>query len=167
MTTIRKATEGDAEEIQLTFLRSLQEVCAKDHTPDELLAWSRRRHDEGQLMRDIRDGNVWVVELEGMIQGYAHLHLNKFYGRRLGQVHGLYLTPNAIGKGIGTQLARILIEEAKEFGAEEIRLESTLTAHAFYRNIGFEYDGDPTAVHLGGGRVRCIPMQMILGRGVQ
>jgi N-acetylglutamate synthase-like GNAT family acetyltransferase len=167
MTTIRKATDGDAEGIREAFLRSLREVCAKDHTPEEILAWGSRPQDEVRRLMDIQNEHVWVLELDGRIEGFAHLHLSSVFGRRLGQVHGLYLTPEAMGQGFGKKLAAILIEEAKKFGAAEIRLESTLNAHAFYRGIGFQYDGDPTTAHLGSTVVRCIPMQMVLRSDVQ
>ncbi|RZA06149.1 MAG: GNAT family N-acetyltransferase, partial [Proteobacteria bacterium] len=141
--------------------------CAKDHTPEEILAWGNRPQDDVRRLMDIQAGLVWVLEMDGLIEGFAHLNLSTIFGRRLGHVHGLYLTQVATGQGYGRRLADLLIEEAKAFGAAEIHLESTLNAHAFYRQIGFQYEGDPTTAHLGAAVVRCIPMQMVLQRNVQ
>jgi len=167
MTTIRKAKDGDAEGIREAHLLSLREVCAKDHTPEEILAWGNRPQDEVRRLMDIQNEHVWVLEMDGQIEGFAHLNLSTVFGRRLARVHGMFLTPTAIGQGFGKKLAAILIDEAKGYGAAEIHLESTLNAHAFYRGLGFQYQGDPTTAHLGAAVVRCIPMQMVLQRNVQ
>lgn len=162
MTEIRKATDGDAEGIRAVFLRSLREVCARDHSPEEILAWGSRPQDEMRRRMDIQNEHVWVLETDGRIEGFAHLNLSTIFGRRLGRVHGMYLAPEAIGRGFGKRFASLIVAEAKEYGAAEIHLESTLNAHAFYRGIGFQYYGDPTTAHLGATVVRCIPMQMVL-----
>jgi hypothetical protein len=47
-------------------------------------------------------------------------------------IHGLYVTAEVMGKGLGLKLENLMIAKAKEFGARSITLESSLIALEFY-----------------------------------
>lgn len=55
-----------------------------------------------------------------------------------------------------------MIAEARNQGVVEINLESTLTAHDFYKRMGFVDSGPQAILELGGSKVRYIPMKMKL-----
>ena len=58
----------------------------------------------------------------------------------------------------------LMLQAARDFGVERVVLQSTLTAHAFYRRYGFvDVDGCQTAI-FGGQPVRYIPMQFIVNQ---
>ena len=79
-----------------------------------------------------------------------------------GHIMALYLTPEANGRGLGAELAQLMIAEARNKNAIEINLESTLTAHGFYNKIAFRDSGEQITAEVGGSQVRCIPMTLKL-----
>ena len=95
-----------------------------------------------------------MVEHEGHIEGVGNIQIQgeKAY------VHSLYLTPPVIGQGYGRELMLILLDAASKEGVRKVELESSLTAHKFYLNIGFVDRGPRTQVVVGGYPVTCIPM---------
>ncbi len=162
---IRRAKEADARKIHDAHMYSIQNVCCKDHTPEEVAAWGGRIFDsqrEKNWLNAIRDQHVWVVDLDNEIEGYGHLRVFEKNGIVLGHIHGLYLTPAALGKKFGYQLSKIMIEEARKANVERLALESTITAHEFYKRIGFSDDGPMITVEIGGTPIRCFPMAMNL-----
>ena len=105
---------------------------------------------------------MWVVELNGTVEGYGHLRLYEKDGERKAEIWGLYFTPNVAGQGLGLQLSEIMLNEARKFGAKKITLQSSLTAHQFYKKLGFEDTGPVQQEIINGHPVRNYPMKMIL-----
>lgn len=155
---IRKAKPEDAMAIHEAHMLSIQTVCSKDHSTEEINAWGRRPFNEAQRVSAIQNQTVWVVELDNKIEGYGHLRVYEKDGQKLAHVMGLYLTQKALGKNFGQQMFSLMLAEAKLQGAERINLESTLTAHGFYKKMGFVDSGPQMTVEIGGTPIRCIPM---------
>jgi len=55
-----------------------------------------------------------------------------------------------------------MIETTIDWGAKVIKLESTITAHDFYKHMGFVDHGPERQIKIGGQRVTCFPMIMKL-----
>jgi dipeptidase E len=157
---IRRASMQDAEAIHSAHMKSIQEVCSKDHTPDEIKAWGHRPYKEDQRKGSIRNDSFWVIEDHGSIEGYGHFKTFEKDGIQVGHIYGLYLTPKVLGKNLGRSIIEMMLSEAKEKKVKEITLEATLTAHDFYRKVGFEDSGSQTTVEIGGQKIRCFPMKM-------
>ena len=155
---IRRAKSEDAFGIHQAHMRSIQEVCSKEHTADEIKGWGQRPYREDQRLNAITNQYVWVIDNSNVIEGYGHLAINA----ERGHVMGLYLVPEANGRGYGAAIVQEMIAEAKKLNATEINLESTLTAHSFYKKMGFSDYGPQATVEIGGSQVRYIPMKMIL-----
>jgi putative acetyltransferase len=162
MTTIRRAKPEDALGIHEAHMRSIRDVCSKDHSPDEIQGWSNRPYREDHRVNAIKNQCVWVVDNSGKIEGYGHLSFISENGRTRGHILGLYLAPEANGKGLGATIANAMIAEAKKQNAFEINLESTLTAHRFYKKLGFVDSGEQAVIELGGSQIRYIPMKLSL-----
>lgn len=159
---IRKGKPEDALGIHEAHMRSIREVCSKDHSPEEIRGWGNRPYREEQRLNAIKNQFVWVVDSSDKIEGYGHLALHSENGRVRAHVMGLYLVPEASGKGFGVAIAREMIAEAKRQNAFEINLESTLTAHGFYKKMGFADSGEQATIELGGSKIRYIPMKVVL-----
>ncbi len=157
---IRKASSQDAEAIHSAHMKSIQEVCSKDHTPDEIKAWGHRPYKEEQRKGSIKNDSVWVVEDHGIIEGYGHFKAFEKEGNQVGHIYGLYLTPKVLRKNLGRSIIELMLVEAKEKKVKEITLESTLTAHDFYQKVGFKDTGDQITVEISGQKVRCYRMKM-------
>jgi GNAT superfamily N-acetyltransferase len=142
-------------------MRSIREVCVKDHGEDEVRGWGNRPLGN-RWGEAIKNGEVWVVELDGQVFGQGFIRISHENGEAKAHIYGLYLTPEVLGQGIGFQLANILLDTAKKAGAKNVTLDSTITAHDFYRSLGFVDTGPMSQQELGGHTVRYFPMALRL-----
>jgi GNAT superfamily N-acetyltransferase len=156
---IRKARLGDERGIHEAHMRSIREVCAKDHGEEEIRGWGNRPLGD-RWTASIRDRRVWVVEIEKVIQGVAYLRVEP----EAAQISALYLAPEALGQGFGERLMQLMLTEARSAGVRLVTLESTLTAHNFYKRFGFEESGPLKWMEIGGSRVRNFPIRLRLDR---
>lgn len=159
---IRRALEFDAEEIHEAHMHSIRSVCSRDHSPREISAWAGRALNTARWIYSIQNEDVWVVDIESKVEGFAHLRIQERESVLQAHVDGLYLTPRALGQGFGRELTAMMIERAREAKVESILLESTLTAHDFYLKMGFQDAGPLTHVQIGGEAIRCYPMFLAL-----
>lgn len=159
---VRRARPEDAQGIHLAHMSSIQEVCARDHTPEEIKGWGHRPFNLQQRLDAISKDFVWVVQLSNSIEGYGHLKFIQKDGSRQAYIAGLYLTSNFVSLGLGKQIVHLMLEVVKTKNCSEIRLDSSLTAHEFYRNFGFSDVGPMGKIEIGGSLVRYIPMRLTL-----
>jgi putative acetyltransferase len=160
---IREARPGDEAGIHESHMRSIREVCVKDHGEEEVRGWGNRPLGN-RWIGAIREGYVWVVEFQHAIHGHGYIKITTDGEAAQAEIRGLYLTPEVLRQGLGFKLATMMIDKAKELGAKSITLDSTLTAHSFYQRLGFVDTGPVEASELGGSMVRGIPMVMTLTR---
>ena len=160
--TIRIARSGEEEAIHDAHMRSIREVCSKDHSAAEILVWGNRPLGE-KWKEAILSGYVWVVEFEGKICGHGYIRfLEDDSNDRIKRAHilGLYLTPEVLGQGLGKQLGKLMIEAAKYKQVKIITLESTLTAHKFYQQLGFTDTGPKATFEISGQAIQYFPMAL-------
>ena len=158
MAHIRIAQKGDEDGIHYSHMISIREVCVHDHGPEEIKGWGYRERGT-RWDSAVENGEVWVVEKEGQIEGHACIRMRD---EQRAHVLGLYLTPTVIGQGFGKKLLLLMIEKAKQAGMKEVTLDSTFTAHDFYKSFGF-VDTGPCEQHvIGGYPVSGIPMKLVL-----
>ena len=141
-------------------MKSIQEICSKDYSVNEILAWGHRPYQEDQQVEEIKNDLVWVIEDNGSIEGYGHLMLFEKGGLMRGHILGLYLTPKVVGRSFGKAIVDLMLEEIKSANVKLVTLESTITAQNFYRKFGFVDTGQETTVQIGGTPIRCYPMKM-------
>jgi GNAT superfamily N-acetyltransferase len=158
MTTIRRARPEDARGIHEAHMSSIQEVCSQDHTKEEIAGWGFRPFREERVIAAIANNYVWVIEQAEKIEGYGELSIIEAEGTSRAHILGLYLRANVTGQGLGKQLLTLMLDEVKARGISEIGLESTITAHAFYKSFGFVDKGPQATAQIGGSTVRCQPM---------
>ena len=154
MFVIRRANLGDAKGIHEAHMRSIREVCSKEHTEEEISGWGNRPFNEGQRILAIENHLVWVVEINDIIEGYAQIAFREKNGVLAAHIFGLYLTANALGFGLGKKLLQLMLNEAKGKKVNQITLESTITARGFYQKFGFMNSAEQLIVQIGGSGVR-------------
>jgi predicted acetyltransferase len=159
---VRRAKAEDALAIHEAHMRSIQEVCSKDHSPEEISAWGNRTYNESIRLDAINNDYVWVVEVRGEIQGFGHLKVFNKDNLSKGHIWGLYLTQNVLGFGIGKEIFDLMLVEANKLQAKILSLESSITAHDFYKKLGFRDVGSMKTLEINGQPVRCFPMEMRL-----
>jgi predicted acetyltransferase/N-acetylglutamate synthase-like GNAT family acetyltransferase len=159
---VRRAKAEDAMAIHEAHMRSIQEVCSKDHSPEEISAWGNRTYNESMRLNAINNDYVWVVERRGKIEGFGHLKVLDKDNVIKGHIWGLYLTQKVLGLGLGKDIFDLMIIEAGKLQAKILSLESSITAHDFYKKLGFRDVGPMKTLEINGQSVRCFPMEMIL-----
>jgi GNAT superfamily N-acetyltransferase len=133
---IRDAVPDDASTACEVMRRSITELCASDrgNDPDILGRWLSNKTPE--IFRSwIRPGNSVLVAADndrvlavGCITDDGEITLN-------------YVSPDARFCGVSTTLLAELERRAIERGNTLCRLESTETAHRFYRDRGYSEEG--------------------------
>jgi GNAT superfamily N-acetyltransferase len=162
MALVRRARREDSKGIHEAHMRSILEICSKHHTKEEVAAWGGRPYREDQRHHAINNHLVWVAEQDEDIKGFGHFIIKEKDDQIHGHVLGLYLTPEVTGQGIGKKIFQLMLREAKCANVKSISLESTLTAHEFYKKLGFNDRGEEIKVEIGGVGIRCFPMDMLI-----
>jgi GNAT superfamily N-acetyltransferase len=162
---IRKARPGDEDGIHQAHMRSIREICIKDHGEAEVLGWGNRPLED-RWIRQIAEETVWVIEYKHIIHGVGYIRIFVSDSEPQAHLHALYITPEVLGRGLGKQLAKLMIQAARDAGAQSISLDSSLTAHNFYRQLGFEDSGPIQTRMINGSSVRSYPMHMHMKKDV-
>jgi hypothetical protein len=161
---VRRAKPQDAMGIHEAHMRSIQEVCSKDHSFEEISAWGNRPYNESMRLNAIENDFLWVVVHKGIIEGYGHLKVFDKDNITKGHIWGLYLTQNVLVLGLGKEIFDLMVIEARKLQAKILSLESSITAHDFYRKLDFNDIGPMKALEINGQAVRCFPMEMRLSK---
>jgi predicted GNAT family N-acyltransferase len=154
---IREARLGDERAIHEAHMRSICEICVKDHGEDEIRGWGNRPLGN-RWVDAIKNWHVWVVECGGNIYGHACIRIFDENNEIKSRIHGLYLTPEVLHQGFGFKLARLMLDKARNAGAKSVTLDSSITAHDFYRRLGFADSGPMKLEEIAGHPVRAFPM---------
>lgn len=157
---MRRARLGDEEGIHSAHMRSINEVCAKDYTSQQIKAWGGRKFDSAAKKSLIENQYVWVVVKEGSIEGYGLLHVDE--EKKKAEIGALYLTKEILGLGLGHEILVQMKLIASELQFSEILLNSTHTAKDFYlRNGAIETDKEQI-ITIAGESIECWPMKIKL-----
>jgi len=157
--SIRPARPEDCAGICAAHLASIRDICSRDYTPEEVESWCAGKTPEtyAPLIQQYR----WLVaELGGRIVGFGEL--DPAVTPRTAEIRGLYLAPEAVGRGIGRDLVERLLAMARAAGARRMILKGTLTAEAFYQRMGFRTVERTTHRSRGGLDLACVAMEMAL-----
>ncbi|ABI37813.1 GCN5-related N-acetyltransferase [Shewanella sp. MR-4] len=139
MLRIRKATPLDANTCWDIRNAAINKGCAGFYSQDDLRCWT-----QGELTESFTrmvGAHFYVAEIfddatqEGTLVGT--IMLDEPYA----QVEALFVSPNAMGLGVGKSLLQFIESKAFNLGIAQLRLESTLNAVGFYRHCGFGGEG--------------------------
>lgn len=153
---VRPARPEDAEAAALVLRRSIVALCQADHQddPETLAGWLANKTPETVRAWIAAYGNRLVVaEREGRILGIAGLQPS-------GRISVNYVSPDARFTGVSKAMMAELERQARDLGLAQCTLESTRTALAFYRGIGYTEAGPPVP---GFGITQGQPMRKRLG----
>jgi putative acetyltransferase len=158
--SIRTAALTDAESLATMWVRSIRELCRRDHQGrEDLIATWCAQKTPAALRAILTDPTLfWLVAVDGTgsVRGLGLLGPG-------GLIQAIYVDPSWVRRGIGSVLLAGLEAEIGRRGQGEAVLESTATARAFYRRQGFE---DTAAPILRFGGIAAYPMRKALGSTV-
>lgn len=131
--------------------RTFSETFAVDNTPEDLAEYVATSFNVAQQTAELKDpaSTFLIAEVAGRAAGYAMLHDGEpeksVEGRKPIELVRLYVSRDWLGRGIGEQLMRACIDEARRAGHETIWLgvwERNGRAQAFYRKWNFRAVGE-------------------------
>jgi GNAT superfamily N-acetyltransferase len=137
---VRPARPEDASAAAALMRASIIELCAADHRgdPDRIAGWLANKTPEivAGWFAD-PDAVARVAELDGRLAGVVAAN------RRSGVVLLNYVAPESRFRGVSRALLAAVEDALAAAGHREARLESTVTAEAFYRANGWRDAGAP------------------------
>jgi diamine N-acetyltransferase len=149
--TIRRGTIADAGLLSELGARTFSATFAVDNTPEDLAAYIAMSFSVAQQTAELEDpaSTFLIAEVDGRAAGYAKLHDGEpekgVEGPKPVELVRLYVSRDWLGGGIGEQLMRACIDEARQAGHETIWLgvwERNARAQAFYRKWNFREVGE-------------------------
>jgi len=126
---IRKFLASDGVAVARLHRDTIRNVNSKDYPPEQIAVWAGR--STAQRARESKHSkNRYVVLDNDEVIGFGGFSED-------GELTGLYINKDYIGKGIGTRLLNKLENEARAQGFKELFLISTITARNFYERRGY------------------------------
>ena len=148
---IRRGTPGDAGLLSELGARTFSETFAADNTADDLAAYLAASFNIARQTAELEDPatTFLIAEVDGHAAGYAQLHDGEpekgVEGPNPVELVRLYVSRDWLGRGLGEQLMRACLDEARQAGYETIWLgvwERNARAQAFYRKWDFRTVGE-------------------------
>jgi putative acetyltransferase len=137
---IRRARDEDYVEMAALRRSTIRSVNANDYPEHVIASWSATTDAEDLLESSSRCLR-WVARDRNMIVGFCE-HTRKC------EISRLYVHKDHLRRGVGSSLLNVAEESLRRRGCVQVRVESTVTAKAFYEVHGYEvnerasWDGD-------------------------
>lgn len=157
--TVRLAASVDCEGIALVHVASIWSLGATAYEPEILSDWGARRTGEGYA-RSMANGVRFFVAVElrqdkdERIVGFSSYTFDSGKHRT-----AVYVLGDVARRGIGTALFAAAEKAARQCGVDEIQIDASLGAIAFYKSNGFEELGVGEHELMGGRRMACVFMR--------
>jgi ribosomal protein S18 acetylase RimI-like enzyme len=150
-TSIRRADAADAALLAELGARTFRDTFADGAKPEDMEAYLSASFGEGLQAAELADAAsiFFVAETDGAASGYAKLHAGVaevcVTGQKPIELARLYVGREWFGRGVGAELMRVCIEEARRLGHLTMWLgvwEHNGRAQAFYRKWEFRVVGE-------------------------
>ena len=167
---IRYGTPEDAARLAEFGAKAFYETFAKDNSPDNMEAYLRASFSLEIQSNELSSSDTvfLIAETKGILIGYAQLIMDtkkeSLQGTNTLEIRRIYASQDFIGKGVGKELMRASIQEAKQRGCDSLWLgvwEKNPRAIHFYEKWGFKEVGTHT-FHVGDDPQRDFIMELAL-----
>uniref|UniRef100_E6XM79 GCN5-related N-acetyltransferase n=3 Tax=Shewanellaceae TaxID=267890 RepID=E6XM79_SHEP2 len=139
MITIRKATKTDAQACWDIRNAAINKGCTGFYDAGDLLIWTAGELTE--QFRRIVEAHFYVAEISDNALQVKTVVGTVMLDEPYAQLEALFVSPDAMGLGVGKALLKFIETMAFNQGIAQLRLESTLNAVDFYRHCGFGGEG--------------------------
>ena len=149
---IRYGKTEDAKILADLGARTFYDAFAKDNTRENIDAYIKKSFSPDLQFNELLQPVVvfLIAEVESIAVGYAQLILSSrdesVQGTRPLAIRRIYASQEYLGKGVGKELMRATLNEARERGCDCVWLgvwEKNQPAINFYRKWGFREVGTP------------------------
>lgn len=147
---IRYGTIADAALLSELGAKTFYDTFAPDNTPENMGAHLKRSFSPEIQFHELSQPDIifLIAETENRAIGYAQLMLNNseesIQGSTPLEIRRIYAAQEYLGKGVGSELMRAAISEARRRGCDCLWLgvwEKNQRAIAFYKKWGFQAVG--------------------------
>ncbi len=144
--TVRRATVDDAALVTELGTRTFVETFAAENSAEDMAAYLTDAFSPAQQAAELGDSAsmFFIAEVDGSAAGYAQVRKGEpdssVKGMKPIELVRLYVSQEWLGRGVGNELMRACIEEARYTGHKTIWLgvwERNARAQAFYRKWDF------------------------------
>ena len=157
--SIRSALENDAEIFVRLHYEAVHSMAAASYEKSILEAWSSSKIEEriSVVRKNIKENPdhafKLLAEIDGVVVGLGEVV------PVLSELRAVYVSPQVARRGVGSALLNRLEEIARENGATELWLDSSLNAEPFYRAHGYKSEGLDVHELRSGQKMDCIKMR--------
>jgi putative acetyltransferase len=152
---VRRAVDGDRHAIWRIHTESVRVLCAGWYSREQISVWTERLAPDSYREAFQRCEMV-VAERGAEVVAFGQLDLGR------GEVEAVYVTPGAIGAGIGSAVLAHLEALARDHGLRVLALCASLNAEAFYARRGYQARGREKHPLTAAMAVDCIRMDKAL-----
>jgi ribosomal protein S18 acetylase RimI-like enzyme len=147
---VRYGDLSDAMLLAKLGAKTFHDAFAKDNTPENIRLYIEKSFSEKIQMNELSMPDIvfLIAEWEDAPVGYAKLKMNSHdeavKGAKVVEVERIYASQEYIGKGVGRELMKACINEARQRGCDSLWLgvwEKNQRAIEFYAKWGFQEVG--------------------------
>lgn len=130
MVSVRPAELVDRGQILEVHVSAIRELCATHYTAEQIETWAGRLRADS-YDRVLRERELLVAVEADVVVGFGQLDAVT------GEIEAIYVRPSAARRGVGSGLLHALEDIARSAGLQELFLDASLNAIAFYERAGF------------------------------
>ena len=127
---LRPFLPADAPLLAVIFRASIEDLTVDDYDDDQRRAWSEVADDETLFGAKLAQLLTIVATVDGAPAGFGALKGND-------RIEMLYVHPALAGQGVGTMLSDALEKIGRGRGADQLSVDASDTARAFFEHRGF------------------------------
>lgn len=139
---IRVAEQEDAEKIFLIHRDSVENLCRRYYSSEQISMWMDGR-SPATYLEAIAQKRIFIADDSHSLVGFVEY--------APGEIVKLFVRGISAKRGIGDSLMKIALCKAFEGGISKVRVESTRNAQSFYERYGFRKDGEGIFSRSGSG----------------
>ena len=156
---VRPAVEFDSDGIAEAHMASIRSLGAKAYDPEIVNDWGTPRTGD-RYTRAMEKGEIFFVAVEHELGKDERILGFSSYRFEDGKHRTAVYVRGDVGRtGVGTALFTAAASAARQHGAEEICVDASLAAVAFYKANGFKELGTGEHELKSGRRMACVFMR--------
>ena len=147
---IRYGNADDARMLSELGAKTFYDTFAKENTPENINLYIKKSFSTEIQLNELSRHNIifLIAEAEDEPVGYAKLkidsHDEALKGTKVMEIERIYASQEYIGRGVGKELMKACIKEARQRGCDSVWLgvwEKNLRSIDFYKKWGFREVG--------------------------
>jgi putative acetyltransferase len=129
--SIRPALLGDLTEMQTLFVETIETVCKKDYSPEQIKVWTSSIEHTNRWTDRLQKQYFLIAHVENKIVGYSSLQDNDY-------LDILYVHKDFQRQGIADRLYHEIEKEVIKRGSTILSSDVSITAKPFFEKKGFK-----------------------------